>query len=121
MRALLLPLIVMLALAPPIAERRPPTLFTAEQRAACEAEGGRVATAGLSGDDMCAMPYADAGRSCTDGSQCVGDCLLDEASLRGKRPVDGMQAAGQCQALAYPFGCRNLIEDGRLIYGLCVD
>lgn len=124
MRAFLLPLIASLALlqpAPRIEERRQPTLFTAEQRAACEAEGGRVATAGLSGDDMCARPYADAGRACTDGSQCLGDCLLDESSLNGKRPVHDMEAAGLCQAFAYPFGCRNLIEDGRLTLGLCVD
>lgn len=121
MRALLLPLIAMLALSQPPPDRRQPTRFTDDQRAECEAQGGRVATAGLSGDDMCATPYADAGRVCTSGSQCLGDCLLDEATLGGKRPVHGMRAAGRCQARAYPFGCRNLVENGRLIYGLCVD
>ncbi len=122
MRALLLlPLLAVLAFAQAPPERREPVQFDDAARTRCEAQGGRVATAGLSGDDMCALPYADAGRSCTDGSQCMGDCLLDEASLGGKPPRHGSRAVGQCQALAYPYGCRNLIEDGRLTLGLCVD
>jgi hypothetical protein len=122
MRALLLlPLIAIFAFAQAPEQRRQPTRFTAEQRAQCEARGGRVAIAGLSGDDMCAERYADAGRVCTGGGDCLGDCMLDEASLRGKRPVDGMRAAGRCQERAYMYGCRNLIENGRLIYGLCID
>ena len=131
MLVLLLPLIALLVFAQPasVPRQEPPsetelrqsTRFTAEQRAQCAARGGRVATAGLSGEDMCAELYRDAGRRCSDGSQCMGDCLLDEASLNGKRPVHDMEAAGLCQAFAYPFGCRNLIEDGRLTLGLCVD
>ncbi len=121
MRILLLPLLGIAALASASQTSRQPTLFDAAERARCEARGGQIATAGLSGDDMCALPLADAGRSCRSGSDCLGDCLLDDRGGSGKRPRVGDPAPGRCQALNYPDGCRETVEGGRLQGNFCVD
>lgn len=64
----------------------------------------------------CVMPYTDAGRPCTDGAQCQGDC-------RATGPVGrpGEAATGVCQADTSPFGCFTRVENGRSAGTLCVD
>ena len=94
---------------------RGPSRLSPAERAQCAARHGQVATAGLSGEEMCALPYADAGRRCTDSAQCAGDCRYG-GSLR-----EGARAAGQCQAFQYPYGCRTTIEKGRVTPGPCFD
>lgn len=91
---------------------------TAAERQACDARGGRMQRAGMLGRWRCTVSYADAGKRCTDGDQCQGDCLLPD----GRGPADPNAAvAGQCQADDNPFGCKITVEDGRVGAGLCVD
>jgi hypothetical protein len=95
---------------------RPHARLTQAERAYCLARHGHVMVAGLAGNEICALPYADAGRRCTSGSQCAGDCLYE-----GPAPRPGQRVVGQCQALAYPFGCRTTVENGRAAGAICVD
>ena len=95
---------------------RPPAASPAEETA-CAAAGGDWRREGMLGSWMCVMPHADAGRSCTDGSQCRGDCrLADDA-----RPPQGGPVTGVCQADTSPFGCFTRVENGRAAATLCVD
>ena len=96
------------------------TRLSPESRASCLARNGRVLIAGLSGNETCALPLADAGKKCTSGDQCIGDCLLDESK---PRPARGStrRVTGICQPTDYGFGCRTLIERGRIKYNICVD
>lgn len=131
MRALLLPLFALLVFSQPASaprpdvpdesQRRQPTLFTDDQRAQCTARGGQVATAGLSGDDMCSEPLRDAGRSCRGSGDCIGFCELDASGLNGKRPEVGSSAPGRCQRMNYQYGCRETVEGGRFQGTLCID
>ena len=66
---------------------------------------------------MCVLPYADAGKVCTDSDQCMGDCRLAD----GPSLPSGTTATGVCQANTSPFGCFANVEDGKVDAALCVD
>lgn len=85
-------------------------------KAACEASGGSWTRQGRMQAYMCVTGYADAGKACTDGDQCQGDCRLSPED----RPTSGT-ATGQCQANSVPFGCFTRVENGRAAQTLCVD
>src|SRR6188768_1281455 len=46
------------------------TRLSESERQACLADGGKLATMGRSGNEGCVRPMPDAGKACTDGSQC---------------------------------------------------
>jgi hypothetical protein len=93
-------------------------MLAPDQRAHCIAQGGHVGIAGLSGDEMCALPFRDAGRSCTDRAQCAGLCLAPDSPSEGKPPAT---VVGHCQAFNYPFGCHVTVEHGQMTGELCTD
>lgn len=96
------------------------TRLDPEARAQCLARGGRIMIAGLLGNEMCALPLADAGKRCTSGDQCIGDCLFDERRAPTAREY-AARVTGTCQATNYGFGCRTRVEKGRIQPTLCVD
>lgn len=83
--------------------------------AACQARGGELAPVCRMQTIQCVIRYSDAGRTCTDGDDCQGDCRTEVG------PSDGQPATGQCQATSDPCGCFANVEDGRATGGLCVD
>ncbi len=85
---------------------------------ACRDRGGHWGPQGLLGRDGCVLPYADAGKRCTDGDQCLGDCRAVEST---SFPRPGQSATGQCQANTSPFGCFTRVENGKAEAALCVD
>lgn len=98
----------------------PPTTVGGEaprDQAGCQGAGGDWRREGMLGAYMCVTPYADAGRSCTDGAQCQGDCRLADD---GPAPMGG-PATGVCQANSSPFGCFTRVDNGRASATLCVD
>jgi hypothetical protein len=101
------------------AEARQPTRLTAKQRTICLSRGGQVKIMGLSGNEGCALPMSDAGKACTDHSQCKGGCYLDESKT--PYPQRGEQAVGACAATDYPYGCRTGVSKGKSEGGLCAD
>ncbi|MGQ0559991.1 MAG: hypothetical protein ACT4OE_10500 [Sphingosinicella sp.] len=93
-----------------------------DERAQCEARGGQLAQAGLSGGMTCVLPTPDAGRACRGSPDCQGRfCLLDQRRLGGKRPEPGAEVPGACQPTDYLYGCRDTVENGRFQGALCID
>ena len=80
--------------------------------AACPPDGKRAA-GGKAEPGARFACYADAGKACTSGSECAGDCLVpNDRASRILQP--GQKAVGRCQATASPFGCRATVENGRV-------
>jgi len=81
----------------------------------CEAIGGIISRQGLAGFEMCVVPYKDAGKTCRDSADCLGQCRTDNAVNIGE------STTGLCQANNIPFGCFTEVKNGRAQPGLCVD
>ena len=83
----------------------------------CESANGIWRREGLAGIYACVLPAKDAGKACTDSSQCEYRCLAKPSD--DLRP--GQKAGGQCQVNSSPFGCRTEIKDGMADATLCID
>lgn len=83
---------------------------------ACLAGGGTMTQVGKLQTWKCITPYKDAGKACTDSSQCEGECRTSVNTQPGKGPV-----TGACQADNGHFGCSATVEKGQLGRALCVD
>ncbi|MFA4950006.1 hypothetical protein [Brevundimonas sp.] len=86
--------------------------------AACAARGGKMLPQGRLQSLQCVVSYADAGRRCTDGDDCQGDCRIGEVN---GAPDAGSAAVGQCQANSTRFGCYTTVEGGKAEATICVD
>lgn len=84
---------------------------------ACAARGGEMKQVGRLQSWQCVIRYADAGKRCTDGDQCQGDCRVEGNS--GLTP--GAAVTGVCQATSDRFGCHTPVEDGKAGATLCID
>lgn len=109
---MILVLAAVLALAAPQAQPRTSTT------AACAAKGGTVRPVCMSRTLTCVAPYPDAGRPCTDKSQCKGKCFLTGPYPRSPLTT---KVVGRCQRNDDPCGCFSTIVKGRVAGGICVD
>ena len=101
----------------PMAAQAPDGTSGQSTEAACAAPGGAMQRVGRLQSLQCVIRYADAGKRCTDGDQCGGDCLLAEmGSVQA-----GTAAVGQCAPTSNRFGCATRIEDGKADATLCID
>ncbi len=89
-----------------------------EDAAACARVGGKMLPQGRMQSVRCVITYADAGRRCTDGDDCAGDCRVGDVA---NAPAAGTSAVGQCQASSSPFGCYTTVEGGKAEATICVD
>ena len=89
-----------------------------DDAAACAAAGGKMLPQGRMQSVRCVITYADAGRRCTDGDDCSGDCRVEDVA---NAPTAGANAVGQCQVNSSRFGCYTTVEDGKAEATLCVD
>lgn len=85
--------------------------------AACSRAGGTLKPVGKLRALQCVVAYSDAGKACSSGSQCAGDCRADPTL----DAAPGQKVAGFCQATSDRFGCSTLIEDGRAQATICID
>lgn len=83
---------------------------------ACTATGGVVRPVCRMQRPMCVVPYADAGKACTDDAQCAGGCLYEGAAVT----ADG-RTTGNCRKDNDPCGCVEHLKDGQRVNGICVD
>lgn len=83
--------------------------------AQCAAKGGSIQPVGKAQIPTCVTPYADAGKACTDKSQCQGNCIL-EGNLEAADNV-----TGQCQKTDRQFGCYAKVVNGKSTGAICVD
>ena len=95
-----------------------PSVAGSEDAAACARAGGKMLPQGRMQSVRCVISYADAGRRCTDGDDCAGDCRVGDVA---NPPVAGAPAVGQCQASSSRFGCYTTVEGGKAEATLCVD
>jgi hypothetical protein len=101
-----------------IEEMREEALAAIDQEA-CAQAGGEVRQEGMLGLPRCVIPYEDAGKVCSDGSDCEGRCLAsDDVSDYEAEPGE---IQGRCEADDSPFGCYAEIHDGTLEGMICVD
>jgi hypothetical protein len=89
---------------------------TAAERAACEKVGGEIMRDGMAGFERCTQTYSDAGKACSDASDCIGSCRGT-----GKMSDFGSTVVGECQTTDSPFGCFQEVENGKVTAALCVD
>ncbi len=85
---------------------------------ACAAQGGKMLPQGRMQTTRCVISYADAGKRCTDGDDCAGDCRVEDVA---GAPHAGVAAVGQCQVSSSRFGCYTTVEDGKAEATICVD
>jgi len=82
----------------------------------CRSEGGTIRGVGMFGTPACVKPFQDAGRACSDKSDCLGLCKAPEDSSIGTR------SSGTCQRDTHDiYGCYNKIERGVVVGGICLD
>ncbi|WAC60591.1 hypothetical protein [Brevundimonas sp. SL130] len=87
------------------------------EASACATRGGTLKQVGRMQSWQCVISYADAGKRCTDGDQCQGDCRVE-----GNTGIEaGATTAGVCQADSDRFGCNTPVEDGKAGSTLCID
>ncbi|MBV6782876.1 hypothetical protein KWH04_20015 [Xanthomonas campestris pv. trichodesmae] len=104
------------ATRPAAAANAPPPPHTVSADAAeCTAKGGQLRPVGRMQIPRCIVPYADAGKTCTDNSDCSGDCLATSIV------PTGAAAAGICQRDSDRFGCRQTVVGGKGQAALCID
>lgn len=82
----------------------------------CRESGGvMVGPAGM-GARACATRSADAGRRCSDLSECEGDCVVDATVTQGAEVV------GTCSELTSSLGkCVNFVERGKAQGVMCLE
>ena len=95
-----------------------PEQIVATDAASCKTQGGDWRPVCRMQQPACITTFPDAGKACTDGSQCAGDCL---ASPEAGFADGGATATGICAANNDPCGCKQKIEDGKATSAICVD
>jgi len=85
--------------------------------AVCKARGGAVRPVCRMHVPRCVVRFSDAGKRCTDKSQCQGLCILDTDREAGL----GDPAKGRCQEDDDPCGCKIAVVNGKVAGGACVD
>ncbi len=83
----------------------------------CQKQGGSLQKQGMAQCYMCTIEYADAGKACSDGSECQGACLNYNDFI----PAGKTNQQGQCAKTNSPFGCYQVIEKGVAKHAMCVD
>lgn len=82
----------------------------------CTTDGGTIRGVGMLGTPACVIPFPDAGKTCSDESECQGSCVAPDGA-----PV-GTSISGTCQRDTHDFfGCINTVDHGVVVAGLCAD
>ncbi|MFC0153656.1 hypothetical protein ACFFJ4_08440 [Xanthomonas dyei] len=97
------------------ASASPPANAVSADAAACTAKGGQLRPVGRMQIPRCIVPYADAGKTCTDKADCSGDCLVTSIV------PTGTVTTGTCQRDSDRFGCRQAVVGGKGQAALCID
>ena len=103
----------LLAACAPAAQAPAPAAQSAD--ASCAARGGSMQPVGRLQRPTCVVPYADAGKACSDKADCQGACIA-EGNSESQGAVNG-----QCQKTNVQFGCYAKIVNGKATGTICVD
>ena len=91
---------------PPEAAAPVPEAQKSAAHLACEKKGDLWVKAGTSGAFACVKRTGDAGKRCTTGKQCQGECLARSGTCAPYRPL---------------FGCNDIFQDDGVRMTLCLD
>lgn len=83
----------------------------------CLAKGGEYTKEGRLQAYRCVQQFSDAGKSCSDSSECQGKCTNSDTAIE----AGTANVKGTCAVNDTPFGCRQTIEGGVAKGFLCVD
>ena len=83
---------------------------------ACLDKGGVIKNVCMFGLPSCVQKYADAGKTCSDSSDCTGECRIEAGLVEV-----GTQATGFCSIDSDPCGCFQLIVNGIAKHAVCAD
>lgn len=87
-----------------------------QDQASCEAQGGRWGRFGLMEKEQCDRPTTDAGKECSDHSECESACVTEDAV------PSGTEVIGKCFGWTVTLGtCMNIVKDGKAQGRICVD
>jgi hypothetical protein len=75
-------------------------------KAACEKCSGTWGKFGINNKERCNCKAKDAGKLCTDGDQCLGQCLFDTYDNKGIEH-------GHCSDIERVAGCVNIVAKGQ--------
>lgn len=77
----------------------------------CSARGGNWTMLGIPYPDkpkVCDLKAADAGKVCSDSSECQGACVAPDGV------ADGIEVTGTCSAYVSNFGHLRMVEHGKV-------
>ena len=103
----------LLAACAPAAQAPAPVAQSGD--ASCAARGGTMQPVGRQQRPTCVVPYADAGKTCSDKADGPGACIAV-----GNLAALGA-TTGQCQKTNVQFGCYAKIVGGKATAAICVD
>jgi hypothetical protein len=87
-----------------------------QARLECVAKGGKIRPVCRAGRLMCVFAYPDAGKACSNNSDCASNkCVATEPG-----PI-GAPAEGKCKVTNDPCGCTTTVKNGKRSATLCVD
>jgi hypothetical protein len=87
---------------------------------ACDACNGLWDFHGIGDTETCICPTSDAGKSCTDGQQCEGACIVtddDFEVIESGGDVPKGYYVGHCADYDTTFGCYRDVPPGTLEHG----
>ena len=87
-------------------------------QASCVAKGGEWRPVCRMQQPACVIKFADAGKACTDGDECAGDCI---AKSNAGFAAEGKAVAGFCAVNDDPCGCKQTVESGKATAAICID
>jgi hypothetical protein len=117
-------------------QARPPAAGPApapQDEVACRACHGQWGPHGLTQEPSCLCRTHDAGKSCHDGLDCEGACVIVDARTEVTNPGPPPRGyfLGRCTEYDHLYGCHRFLEDGAHARGpvtldepvpeLCVD
>lgn len=110
----------------PSSTRRPPVTNQdlPKDKVTCEAQGGRWGRIGLSPVEQCNLPTPDAGKVCSDSSDCTGMCIADLSKAdydRVWRDKAVIQTSGKCAPWRITVGCVPQVTNGKVQGIICID
>ncbi len=82
----------------------------------CQKRGGSLEVDGLRQCYVCTIIYDDAGKICSDASECQGECVSYK-----QIPPNQPNQKGQCKKNNLPFGCYQILRKGVAEPTMCVD
>jgi len=109
----------------PLATRSSATQLPAKKadkpvtKEACDACHGLWDIHGIGDTETCICPTSDAGKTCTDGQQCEGACIVTDDDFQVIEAGDNPKGywVGRCAGYDTTFGCYRGVPAGTLERG----